>query len=215
MSSQIDDMLNQAANRAADVSVPATIAQGGLPTARTAAPAPSAEDFLRSGMTVDNWLKVSEDGLKIKTDAGSALLETLKVSIDMSEVAFTKAIKYGNPPTYHKTLDGVICADGETLWQDALEEAARFGQKPYSSADIPMTLLEPVAKAGMEAGQRIGYSLSTTNKDAFARFLRQITGEGIGSAVIDVTLGYEARSNKNNQTWGIVLFNSNGEYNPD
>lgn len=221
MSNQIDDMLNQASERSNDVaqtqtSLPSTTVQGGLPTARTAAP--SAEDFLRSGMTVENWLKVSEDGLKIKVENDTALLDKLAVSIDMSEVAFTKAIKYGNPPTYHKTYDGVVCADGQTLWTDALEEASRFSQKPYNSADIPMTLEEDVVGKGgkvlMTKGQRIGYSLSTTNKDAFAKFMRSITDAGIATAVIDTTLGYEAKSNKNNQNWGIVTFESNGELAP-
>lgn len=219
MSNQIDEMLNQAQDRAATVSGTevSTTVQGGLPTQRQAA-APSAEDFLRSGMTVENWLKVSEDGLKIKVENDTALLDTLKVSIDMPEVAFTKAIKYGNPPTYHKTFDGVLCADGQTLWTDALEEAARFNQRPYSSADIPMTLEEDVLGKGgkvlMNKGQRIGYSLSTTNKEAFAKFYKAAAELNLTGAVVELNLGYEAKSNKNNQTWGIVTFNDPSEQAP-
>ena len=217
--SQIDEMLNQAQNRSETIAGTelATTVQGGLPTQRQAA-APSAEDFLRSGMTVENWLKVSEDGLKIKVENETALLDNLKVSIDMPEVAFTKAIKYGNPPVYHKTFDGILCADGSTLWTDALEEAARFNQRPYSSADIPMTLEEDVLGKGgkvlMTKGQRIGYSLSTTNKDAFAKFYKAVAEQNLTTAVVEVNLGYEAKSNKNNQNWGIVTFDSQGELAP-
>lgn len=219
MSNQIDDMLNQAQNRSETITGTevSTITQGGVPTQRQAA-APSAEDFLRSGMTVENWLKVSEDGLKIKVENDTALLSDLKVSIDMPEVAFTKAIKYGNPPVYHKTFDGVLCADGSTLWTDALEEAARFNQRPYSSADIPMTLEEDVIGKGgkvlMTKGQRIGYSLSTTNKDAFAKFYKQVAEMDLTTATVELTLGYESKSNKNNQTWGIVTFNEPSEQAP-
>lgn len=222
MSNQIDDMLNQAADAAQNVAATNTsivTSNGNVPATHAPVAAPSQDDFLRSGMTVDNWLKVSEDGLKIKVDNDTALLDTLKVSIDMSEVAYTKAIKFGNPPTYHKTFDGIICADGSTLWTDALEQASRFNQRPYSSADIPMTLEEPVVGKGgkvlMEAGQRIGYSLSTTNKDAFAKLVRQATTDGLSTATLDVTLGYEAKSNKNNQNWGIVTFAYEGEKAPD
>ncbi len=220
MSNQIDEMLKQAETRSEDIAsnvALTTTSQGGMPTQRQAAP-PSAEDFLRAGMTVENWLKVSEDGLKIKVENDTALLDTLAVSIDIPEVSFTKAIKYGNPPVYHKTSDGVICADGSTLWTDALEEAARFNQRPYASADIPMTLEEPVLGKGgkvlMEKGQRIGYSLSTTNKDAFAKFYKSVAEQDLTGSVVATKLGYESRSNKNNQTWGIVTFENEGELAP-
>lgn len=218
----VEEMISAAESKATEVNpagqVPATTSGNAPATARQHR-APSLDDMMNSGMTVENWLKVNENGLVIKTDEGQVLLDNLKVSIDMTEVAATQAVKYGNPPTYHKTFDGQVCADGQTLWSDALEEAQRFGQRPYQSADIPMTLEENVndkkGKTLMTVGQRIGYSLSTTNRDAFAKFLRAVNGDNLKEATVDVQLGYESKTNKNKQTWGIVTFELEGEKAPE
>ncbi len=218
MSGAIDNLINEAQERATQIGdqLPATTGGSTAVATTGGGRAPSLDAMLTSGMNVENWLKVNENGLVIKVENDQALLDNINVYIDMKEVAATSAIKYGNPPKYHKTFDGVICADGQTLWTDALEEAARFGQKPYASADIPMTLNEDIVdkkgKVIMTKGQRIGYSLSTTNRDAFTKFLRQVTEEDLRNSVVDVKLGYEPKTNKNKQTWGIVTFESEGEH---
>lgn len=217
MSDTIDALLQQATDRSAQL--PAPITQGGAVQAARPQRAPSLDDMLTGGMTVENWLKVNENGLVVKVETDQALMDNLKVTIDMPEVVATQAIKYGSPPTYHKTFDGVMCADGQTLWTDAIEEGARFGSRPYPSADIPMTLAEDVVdrkgKVIMTAGQRLGYSLSTTNRDAFTKFLRTVTEQDLREAVVVVNLGYEVKTNKAKQTWGIVTFDCEGEAAPE
>lgn len=217
--SDIDNMLAQAEAGANQV---ANSGGGAVATRPANAPAayrpPSLDDLDNRGMTVDHWLKVSEDGLKIKVENDTARLDELKVSIDMTEVTPATVIKYGQPPVYHKTYDGVICADGRTLWQDALAEAARYNQKPYPSADVPMTLEEDVVAKGKtiaKAGERLGYSLSTTNREAYSKFQKQVNAEELRESVVEVNLGYQAKENKNKQTWGIVTFDLVGEKAPD
>ena len=208
----IDDLINQAENRSAEVQsqVPATADQH-VDLARR----PSLDNLMSQGMSVETYLKVSEDGLKVVIDNKSTLFENVEVVIDMREVIATEAIKWGNPAVYNKTFDGIMAADGVTRWQDILEMGQRFGATPYASSDIPMTLNEDIKNnkgdVVLPAGTRIGYSLSTTNREAFARFLREVNEQNLRHSVVLAKLGYEAKTNKKNNVWGIVTFELLGE----
>lgn len=208
----IDELINQAETKSAEVTdqVPALQNQQTQQVVR-----PSLDNLMNSGMNVETYLKVSEDGLKVVVDNKSTLFDNVEVTIDMAEVIATTAIKWGNPPQYHKTFDGLMCADGQTKWAEALELGNRFGATPYASSDIPMTLNEDIkGKNGevvLEAGTRIGYSLSTTNREAFAKFLRETNDQNLRHSTVLVKLGYEAKTNKNKNVWGIVTFELLGE----
>lgn len=169
---------------------------------------PSLDSLSNSGMTVDDYLKVSEDGLKVVVDNKSTLFENLEVIIDMKEVTPTEVIKYGNPAKYEKTFDGVVTTEGRK-WTEAIETGARFQATPYSSADIPFTTNEPILKNGTTEiypiGTRLGYSLSTTNREAFAKFLRDTNEQNLRHQKVKVRLGYEVKKSKD-YTWGIVTF---------
>ena len=209
----IDQLINQAETRSAEVTtdqVPATQNQHTDITRR-----PSLDNLMNSGMNVELYLKVSEDGLKVVVDNKSTLFENTEVVINMNEVIATEAIKWGNPAVYNKTYDGILAADGTTKWTDILEMGQRFGATPYASSDIPMTLNEDIKNSKgevvVEAGTRIAYSLSTTNREAFARFLRDVNEQNLRHSTVLVKLGYEAKTNKNKNVWGIVTFELLGE----
>lgn len=223
MSTSIDDLMNQAKeaeNTQLTTQQPSNSTSNAVAVAANTAP-PSLEGMMASGgLTVDLWLKVSEDGLKLENkDGKKALFESTKARIDMSEVVATKSIKYGNPVNYNKTFDGVLSQDGITPWTTIVERAGRASPagSPYDSADIPITLTADVTDAKgavvAAAGTRVGYSLSTTNAAAFRDFLKEIKNAdlSVSSAIVDVELGYLAKTNKNNNKWGIVTFKFEGE----
>lgn len=208
----IDKLINDAETQSQQVQdrqLPATASDNTQVVAK-----PSLDNLLNSGMSVDTYLKVSEDGLKVVVDDKSTLFENVEVTIDMAEVVPTTVVKYGNPATYHKTFDGVTTTDGGR-WTDAIETAARFGATPYASSDIPMTLNEPIkdrnGKEVLGVGTRIGYSLSTTNREAFARFFKEVNENNLRHSRVECKLGYEPKKNKKNNVWGVVTFEFLGE----
>jgi hypothetical protein len=78
-----------------------------------------------------------------------------------------------------------------------------------------MTLNEDIktskGEVALEAGTRIGYSLSTTNREAFAKFLREVNEQNLRHSTVLVKLGYEPKKNKKGNIWGIVTFELLGE----
>lgn len=215
MSNQIDNLINEAQTRSAEVQTSTSQEVARADQHADIARKPSLDNLMNSGMSVDTYLKVSEDGLKFAADNKTALFESTEVTINMSEVLATEAIKWGNPPQYYKTYDGIMCADNTTKWTEALELGARFGATPYASSDIPFTLNEDVSNNKNEvvvsAGTRAGYSLSTTNREAFARFLREVNEQNLRHSTVLVKIGYEAKTNKKGNVWGIVTFELLGE----
>lgn len=203
----IDQLINEAETQASQVDTN-TGGEVAVRQESQVARKPSLDNLMNSGMTVDDYLKVSEDGLKVVVDNKSTLFDNLDVTIDMKEVTSTEVIKYGNPAKYEKTFDGVVTTEGRK-WTDAIETGARFNATPYSSADIPFTLDEPIIGKGnaevYPVGTRLGYSLSTTNREAFAKFLRDINDQNLRHQKVKARLGYEVKKSKD-YTWGIVTF---------
>jgi len=209
----IDNLIAQAEDRGSEVAQNAP--QNNAVAVRTEPNAlarrPSLDNLMNSGMSVDDYIKVSEHGLSVVVENKSTLFDEVQAVLDMTEVVSTEAIKFGNPPTYFKTMDGLVCADGRTTWTQAIEKGAAYNPPatPYSSADIPFTITTPIVdKKGAvvyDTGTRLGYSLSTTNREAFARFLREVNENNLRHERVRVKIGYEAKSNKD-YTWGIVTF---------
>lgn len=194
---------NSAAN------VPAVITPGGVPA--TPGKRMTLDDFTTGTLNVDAFLKVKEHGLQIGDS--TALIESVLVEIDLSEVQVCEVVKFGNPATYLKTFDGVICHEGGT-WEAAKMRAQQVDPKarPYKSADIPMTLLEPAKSLKGEevqpAGTRLGHSLSTTNRANFATFLKDVTDAGYNPEqdTVQVKITAEPRTNKAGNRWGVLAF---------
>lgn len=194
--------------------VPAT-QTAGVPAQAPAAGGLSNDlgDFGVGGLNVDGFIKVNQFGLLIPKEAKKPV-ENAEVVIDLSECVRHLAIKasHGDNTKYWRTYDGVMSSDG-TPWTQALAEAEAMqpGAKPYESVDIPMTLLEDAGEA--EAGDDLGYSLSTTNKKAFSKFLRSVAKSGldVSTAVVRVKIGVEAMS-KGTWNWGVMTFELLGEY---
>ncbi|RWI48379.1 MAG: hypothetical protein EOR34_10755 [Mesorhizobium sp.] len=166
------------------------------------------DDAMAGAVVVDEWLKVNEHGLQI--GAKKPLLEEIKVRIDLSDVAYTEVVKYGNPATYRKTNDRVMAQDGAT-WAQALSEARSVDPKarPYRSADINMELLDDVKLKDetVPAGTTLGHGFSTTGFKSFAKLVKQMTKDGADPAndTIEVTVGYLEQASNGN-TWGILDF---------
>lgn len=201
------------------------VAPAANPAGQAVAPAPAAgpitlDDFSTGAMSVDDYLKVKEHGLLVGGNDG--LVKNARVHIDMSEVQPHLAIKAntGEGARYWKTYDGAVTTDG-LPWAQAIQQANQMDTsgkqiQPYKSADIPMTVVEDVkdleGNVVAEAGTRLGYSLSTTNKKQFDDMLRAIDkldGATRADAVVDVTISSMKRSNKS-YTWGVVQFELNG-----
>lgn len=207
----IDAAINAASQAAAAVPQQNVNAVPTVPAAAqgTAVGRPmTMQDAMAGTVVVDEWLKVNEHGLQIGSK--KPLLEEIRVRIDMSEITFHEAVKYGNPATYRKTYDRVMTADGAT-WAQALAEARQVDPKarPYRSADIQMETVDDIQlKDGVvPAGTVLGHSFSTTGFRALAKLVKQMTKDGADPAsdVIEVTVGY-SEQNGNGNTWGIPDF---------
>lgn len=175
----------------------------------------SLDDMAQGGLNVDTYLKVKEHGLLVG-DTG-VLFDEIEVSIDMTQVQVTQAIKFGDPATYFRTIDGSRAITGGS-WDDAVARAQRADPKatPYMSADLPMTLTTELKdkkgeKVLVEVGTRIGHSLSTTNKQNFVEFHKAVKDAGLQGSTVSVKLTAQARSNKKANTWGVVRFELLGE----
>lgn len=208
---QAKEKAAQAPAQGADVTdlVPQNNQAPGAVQSYAPAKAPTLMDLTLGSMNVDGYLKVKEHGLLI--DSKPNLVEKIKVSIDMNEVFPFVGVRFGNPVQYLKTYDNVNCASGGT-WSAALAKAqlADPNCRPYTGADICMTLLEDAKDLKgvvvSETGVRLGHSTSITNKPAFGDFIKQVDAAGLMGQVVEAEITFKAMTNKNGQTWGILIF---------
>jgi hypothetical protein len=167
----------------------------------------SLDDLNNGGLSVDAYLKVKEDGLKIGEKTN--LIESINVIIRLEQVLTCQVVKYGDPATYLKTYDQERTVTGGS-WQQALQTAAQFGATPYMSADIPMVLAEDAKDIkGVvvdTTGKKLGYSLSTTNLANFREFMAEAERAGIKDSPLLATLTAERRTNKKGNVWGVIKF---------
>jgi hypothetical protein len=218
MSTALDQALAQAQAAAANV-VPAAVVMGAVPGTAVGnyAAAQSAvrltnEDFMNSSLGTKGYVKITEDGMKFGKD-GTLISDAIDVIINLADIVNTQAIKTNTTPArYEKTFDGIMAASGKP-WQLAISEIQQLtpAARPYPSADIPFTIVGDVlnSKKAVQAadGERWGYSLSTTNRDAWGNFLREVAAAGldVNSGSVRAQIGAEAKSGNGN-TWGIMTF---------
>lgn len=226
MSNAIQDAIAQAQAAAGNIAAnaAATQSQGAVTVASqttgavvAAGPKMSMESLMAGGMTVDLWVKVKEFGLLVGQT--TELVPSFKAYIDMTDgVGFSpkQSIKAGNPAQYWSTYDGTT-SDKGVPWNEAIQKAVALDPKarPYRSVDVPMVLLEdvksPSGKELAKAGQKLGYSTATTNWGAWESFYKAVAQAGLLGKCVEVTVGFEPRSNKNNNTWGIMTWTLIGE----
>lgn len=191
-------------------SLPTTTQQGSTAVAPVRPGKPlTMEDMAAGGITVDSWLGVKEHGFLVGPNK-DLFTDEIEVTIDFTAVAPHRAIKFGNPAVYLKSYDGITCAQGGS-WEQAIARAQRVqpDAREYPSADLPMVLqhdLKKGAKVLAEKGQVVGYSLATTNWNVWRAFWTDCTNKGLGGQVVRVKLGYEKRTNRAGNVWGIMTF---------
>ena len=182
-----------------------------------AGPKMSMEALMAGGMTVDVWVKCKEFGLLVGQT--TELVPEFKAYIDMTDgVGFSpkQSIKAGNPAQYWSTYDGAM-SDKGIPWNEAIQKAVALDPKarPYRSVDVPMVLLEDVVSPKgtvlAKAGNRLGYSTSTTNWAAWETFYKSVATAGHLGKCVEVKIGFESKSNKNGNTWGIMTWELIGE----
>lgn len=175
---------------------------------------PSMETMGNTGgisSVVDDWLKVSEDGLKIGDNKG--LVDSIEGEILMveDEGFFVKqSIKWGNPVNYASTYDGRVSDRGGS-WPDQVEKVQRIdpNARAFPSADIIITLTAPVKlkDVTIAAGTKIGTTLSMSNWRDWAEFYRDVQKAGLMGEPVDAVISAVAvTGKKNNLTWGILNF---------
>lgn len=179
------------------------------------------DDIEGTGFNVDGFITPTEDGMKFKMSdesltKGKSLVEELEATIDMTTVAVFRCIKYGNPAVYVKTFDGVNAVGGGT-WESAVRKAnqAQPGVRDYQGADLSFVLTKDAVDVKgnvvLPAGTRLGRSTSTTEKANLKKFTDAVAAAGLSQSVVGVKITYEAKTNKNNQNWGILDFELLGE----
>ncbi|MBI1261291.1 MAG: hypothetical protein GC184_06175 [Rhizobiales bacterium] len=176
----------------------------------------TADDAMLGSFNVEKWLKVSEHGIQID---GSPNLDEVEVDINLPDVLYCMAVKFGNPAQYLKTYDRVHEAKGGS-WAAAIDRAMAADAScrgAYKSADIPMRVANPVEspKKGDDTilatpDDVLGYSMSTTGMTEWINFLKKVKQAGLDEASVRVKLGFKKREGKGN-TWGVFTFTLVGE----
>lgn len=172
----------------------------------------SFDDLDGGAINVAGWLKLSAFGMTIGAD--KTLFEEFDVIIDLSEIGYHYAVRFGNPVQYRKSYDRVSDSRGGS-WMQSLADAARItaGAAEYRSADIPFYPLSDIkSKSGqvlIAQGEAMGTGLSMTAFKGFSTFLKQARKAGINieQDKIQLKIKHKLRTNdKNPQGWGEIEF---------
>lgn len=210
----IDAAISQATAAAGNIAQEAIAATGSQVPATQSAESTAVgrpmglDDAMAGTMIVDDWLKVSEHGLQI--GGKKPLLEEIKVRLNMSEVTYCEAVKYGNPATYRKTYDRVMSVDGAT-WAKALSEARAVqpNARPYNTADVMLEMVDDIKLKDetVAAGTVLGHGFSTTGFKSFAKLVKAVRALGGDPTqdTVEMTVGY-LELNGNGNTWGVLDF---------
>lgn len=173
-------------------------------------------DLGTAGLSVDDFIKVSEDGLKLKSKTG--LVESIKASIDVPKINGFTAIKYGSPVVYVKSYDGVKTTKG-TLWIDEVAKVKQIDPKaePYEGVDLEFTALEDVTNTKGEVlfpkGTKLGHSTSTTNKGKIQEFSKKVLEAGLENSVVEVKITSEVKKSPA-YTWAVLALELIGPHTP-
>lgn len=199
--------------------------QGGSVTTAVAAPKMSMEDAMGSSLSVDCWMKVGVDGIKIGESPVLIDGEPIHVVINMTDgmgFVVKNAIKGGNPAQYAYTQDNATATTGGS-WDAAMAKIRALpgasNANPYRAVDLPMRvpndIVIPVLKKGTKevenvvvcpAGKTIGHTTSTTNWKAWELLYRDVNAKGFMGQEVLVNVGYEKRKNNAGNEWGTLTF---------
>lgn len=179
--------------------------------AAPAAVALSMESMSQGSMSVDKWIKVKEDGLKIGDMAG--LLESIDAVINMTAgmgFILKYGVKNGNPAQYAYSTDLANAAGGGT-WPAALQRIQALNPStpasPYRCVDLPFKLTADVKVKDVvvaKAGDTLGYTTSTTNWKNWEEFYKDVDKAGLLGQDVAVKLTAQPRNNKAGNAWGVL-----------
>lgn len=206
----------------ASAQVPAVQNSGAVATTQGGEPAKklSMETVGAGTMSVDAWFKVKEFGLLVGDN--KELFKTCKVRLMLTDgQGFMPklGIKGGNPAQYAYTYDEKTANDGKP-WPQAIARIQGLDgrAKPYPCVDLPFVLAEDIVVDGKtlaKAGDRLGYTTATTNWANWQQFYASAKEANLLNKEALIELGYQPRSNKNNNTWGVMTFKLLGEFFPE
>jgi hypothetical protein len=216
----IADAIQAAKQAAADLpasAAPAVHSAGGNAVSAYVEPAGNLglDDMLGNGVAVDHWLKLSSDGIKVGDKTKP--LDFIKVFLDMSEIAYSYQIKYqlNGSAKYHRTYNRQTESTGGS-WAECIRQAQQIDPKAYEyrSAEIPLIAAEDIAskvagELAAKAGERLGLTLSTTGWKPFQDFVNHVAKKLSAdpkTAIIALTLGYEAKTKAGVNPWGVPKF---------
>lgn len=208
----------QVAQAAPQASVPATTMMTSAPAAYAPSKSFDIDEVSQSGLGgVDGYIKLSYG----QTCIGDKQVSnpSFQVKIKLSEVIKKLSIRLNNPVKYYSTYDGIKSIDG-TPWMQVIQEVQRVdpSARPYTSYEIPMTLLEPlvhmtlangapITETIIESGKVLGYTTAVTARKPFEDILLELTRRGLKPSECEVTLKVTREDKiKNTQKWAILTY---------
>lgn len=160
-----------------------------------------------------NWLKVDVHGLTIGKD--KKLFDNILVDLDTTEekgFMVKHTFRFGNPPTYLSTYDGIACDKGGS-WGAAVAKARMVDPEiqPFHAADIRITLSEEVTmkdgKTKLTLGSVLGHTTSKTNFYEWSNFYEELAKADLIGQTVKVKLGWKEMTSPNvAKPWAVVTF---------
>lgn len=113
---------------------------------------------------------------------------------------------------YFSTYGSGICQSNGQPWQQVVAQVKALDPKAYEyeSGDICFELIDPIKDVEgnivADAGTRIGYTTSSTNKSELVKFKNACIEKGLNlaNAEVNVKVGFKLMSNQSNQNWSII-----------
>lgn len=183
--------------------------QNTAPVAANSGGNPSMADLMSNTSSVDAYLKLTEDGVKLGEDP--KLHEELTLLMDLGKAERFHQITYGNPATYAKSRDLVTDTSGRP-WSDVLQLAAKVDPKarPYMTANLVFEVIEDIqGKNGVTPeGTEIGYTLPFMGVKEFTKMLKSLAAQGhdIEDGSFYVTVSAVGASNAKGNKYAKIQF---------
>lgn len=187
MSESIQNAMDQAKEKANEVVIAATSVPLEVPSRNI-----SLEDFKRETPRVDAWLKIGLDGFTLRDELVKGGSEAkFKVLMKIEDFVACRRLRWGKPPVYQTSYDGVYCTDGQ-LWSVTIENAKRATGdrelRDYVSMNVQGQLLQDTG--GCIAGEVIGYQTTQTQNKNLSTLINTVESAGVASdEFFEVTIG--------------------------